>query len=310
MKLRILLFAGLIILGTMLIFDKTVSWRDVDMRSSEIGLAPPLPSNVERKSGDRDATVAPAAKENLRKHEETKSILKFGGPAALSNLSTSAAQSTSSQAVPTDEAVVETSHDENPLEETHWIPLDWYPINRGGDSSFRLESDFEMVWDGTASASIRFSGSPDGRRFGGIGQVVDAEKFLDQRVRFSGHLKTENRDRDTPVMAALWIRADDEFGTVVAFQNTGEFFAPSNAIWSEATIVIDIPSTAATLWYGSWITGDGLVWVDGLNLEVVDISYPLTALPSDRRGSNQVPDNVLDSPSNLSFENVVPRTDP
>jgi hypothetical protein len=309
MKLRILLFAGLITVGTMLIFDTTVSWRDVDMRSSEIGLAPP-PSNVGQKSGDGDVTAALAAKENMRNHEETKLIPEFGWPATQSDLSTSAAQSTSSQAFPTGEAVVEISHDENALEETHWIPLDWFPINRGGDSSFRLESDFEMVWDGTASASIRFSGAPDGRRFGGIGQVVDAEKFLDQRVRFSGHLKTDNRDRDTPVTAALWIRADDESGAVVAFQNTGEFFAPSNAIWSEATIVIDIPPTAATLWYGSWITGDGLVWVDGLNLEMVDISYPLTALPSDRYGSNQVPENVLDSPSNLSFENVVQRTDP
>jgi hypothetical protein len=309
MKLRISLFASVAILGAILFLSGTVSQYGADTRPAEIGLAGRAIIDPEREHGGGNAFGGKGAEENSPTQESSGPSFALDGQLSLSSPSNSETLSDLSPAPAASKGAETAPEDENLPEETHWVPSDWHPINKGTDSAYRLESDFETRWHGSASASIRFSAGSNPMQFGGIGQVVDAEKFADQRVKFSGHIRIKHLGPDTPALAALWIRADDASGTVVAFQNTGENYAPSDMFWSEATIVIDIPTTASALSYGAWITGDGLAWVDDLSLEIVDSGFPLTAPPSGVRGSNRVPKDVLASPTNLSFENLVPYPD-
>ncbi len=188
------------------------------------------------------------------------------------------------------------------------VPRHWSVVDRAGGAILVVESDFDVIRDGFASASLSLSGASNAGQFGGIAQVVEAGKVANQRLRFSGYLKRQDLE-GTPVFGALWIRADDQFGKVVAFENSQGRYLPSDEIWSESTIIIDIPTSAENLFFGATIVGNGTVWVDELSLAVVDETFPLTAPLYDAQGTNPVPREVLDRPMNLSFEDVVPLAD-
>ncbi len=195
---------------------------------------------------------------------------------------------------------------------SRWIPRDWGlgspSANASVDLYYQFESDFETVLDGNASVSIRSVHPVEPHWTAGIWQIVDAEAFRSQRLKYSGILRTESTSPEAAASAMLWLRADDEIGRVVAFQNSIGQFVSQEGAWSEAAIVIEIPATASSIHYGASLMGNGTAWVDRLSVESVDLTYPTTAPPYGRQTFNRVPnpDQVLMMPSNLGFELVIP----
>ncbi|MEM7279762.1 MAG: hypothetical protein AAF385_16750, partial [Pseudomonadota bacterium] len=167
-----------------------------------------------------------------------------------------------------------------------------------------LSSDYQRVWDGSASARLRPKRIIDPRETAGIVQLIDAGFFAGNRVRYSGYLQLEGQSGIEPGSAFLWIRADNTAGKLVAFQNTIGRFQLQDSAWQEIEIVIDIPAEASVVFFGASLLGNGSVWVDSLSLENVSTSAPTTSPPGERPIYNPVPsaDNVLDAPANLDFE--------
>ncbi len=167
-----------------------------------------------------------------------------------------------------------------------------------------LSSDYQQVWDGSASARLRPKRIIDPRETAGIVQLIDAGFFAGNRVRYSGYLQIEGQSGIEPSSAFLWIRADNADGKLVAFQNTIGRFQLQNSAWQEIEIVIDIPVEASVIFYGASLLGNGSVWIDSLSLNKVTESTPATSTPDARPIYNRIPsaDEVLGSPTNLDFE--------
>ena len=175
----------------------------------------------------------------------------------------------------------------------------------------QIASDFNRVWNGTASVALQAIQPILPTTTAGVVQVSSAEPFRDRRLRYSGFLQVESMDGSNPASAMIWIRADDATGRVVAFQNTMGRLRFPNSAWQKASIVIDIPPGAFSLHYGASLVGSGSVRIDSLSFEEVSEETPLTSRPFSQQIFNRVPapNEILTMPTNLDFEETRPASE-
>lgn len=306
MQKRALLFIGVAILAGFLALDYLVPKRTAEVSTLPIDAADSDASQTDDQRRPNRSAAPLASEAGSTEPEPPSSITESvsNRPAHAQRYPAPFAASIQTPANSEVEAP-ESFQDEEGSGSERFVPERWDVVDGAAGAFMLLESDFEEVLDGSASASLSLSGVTEPRQFGGIVQAVKAEGFADQRLRFSGHLKRQDSESVSPVMGALWIRADDPTGRVVAFENSQGKFLPSEALWTESTIIIDIPTGAENLFFGATIVGNGTVWVDGLGITIVDDSFPVTAPMYDRQTTNPVPPEVLDRPVNLSFDDVV-----
>lgn len=315
MRFRILFSVAVILLVAIFVFNRISDLKTANTGPPQSDQAAPREMDAEQESRGRNPVDRANSQKGEREASSQYPVKEFDEIRLPSFQSTTETESSERQVPARAERTEAVSDSDNSPDVSRWIPRDWNLNTRGANTFARdfywLESDFETVWDGSASASISSLKAVESQTFGGIMQIVDAQNFRDQRIKYTGFLRTQSLDRDNPALAALWLRADDESGSVVAFQNTHRRLVSENTEWSEATIIIDIPITASTLWYGAYLAGNGSVWLDDLNLESVDLTHPVTAPPFDGQIINRLPNpkKVLESPTNLNFEFVVPYSD-
>jgi hypothetical protein len=177
---------------------------------------------------------------------------------------------------------------------------------------FTLASDSSVVWRGSESAALTSRTYEPGQEpRAALVQIVDAAVFRGQRIQFSAHLRTV---RSAPeYRASLWIRAENNEGLVVAFQNMNKRLVKGDTDWSPYSLVLDIPDNATVVLYGAFAIGAGTLWVDDATISPVDRSTPLTDVPfEDSRGILNLaldPSRILSHPANLDFEDTVPSSD-
>ncbi|MBX5461163.1 MAG: hypothetical protein IRZ28_08740 [Steroidobacteraceae bacterium] len=180
-------------------------------------------------------------------------------------------------------------------------PANWF-LQGTNAGSYKLRLSREMVFAGAASAVLIASERADPSRFGSITQAVSAEAFRGKRLELTAQMATE----EAHVGSALWVRADDQHGTMVAFENAHARGPRGSQSWTSQRIVIDIPDTAAALLFGAVLRGAGKLYLDQVALRVVDSSVPLTAKPTTNLSgvTNRAPDleRIPPEPLNLGFE--------
>lgn len=107
-------------------------------------------------------------------------------------------------------------------------------------------------------------------------QSVAGQQYAGRRVRFSGHLCSTQVEGS----ATLWMRADDERGRVLAFNNL-EKVQPGGVLkgttdWTVRAIVLDIPADTRTLNFGFYLYGTGEARFAGFDFRIVDQTVPVT----------------------------------
>ncbi len=126
---------------------------------------------------------------------------------------------------------------------------------------------------GVPSAYVRSIREAKGS-FGGMMQTISAENYLGKRLRLHAWVKTEDANDGG---GHLWFRVDgQERGEVLQFDNMDNRPVVGTADWQEASIVLDVPSTARALAFGFFVAGNGQVWVTGLTLTEVTPDIPST----------------------------------
>ncbi|MDJ0758467.1 MAG: hypothetical protein QNJ19_03670 [Woeseiaceae bacterium] len=309
MQKRALFFIGLAILAGFLTLNYLEPQRTLEVRTLPVDAEDSDAAHADSRDRPKSELASAGITAGSPEPEPFSSVTESGAnePTQSQTNSVSYAASTRAPAVSETEAT-EDLPDQDGSGSTRYVPRHWDVVDGSAGATLLMESDFDEMQDGQASASLSLSGATGPGQFGGIVQAVRAEGFADQRLRFSGFLKRQDAEGASPVLGSLWIRADDQTGRLVAFENSHGQFLPSEEVWLESTIIIDIPTSAENLFYGATIIGDGRVWVDNLSIAIVDDSFPLTAPLYDRQTTNLVPREALDRPANLSFEDVVPLT--
>jgi hypothetical protein len=125
--------------------------------------------------------------------------------------------------------------------------------------------------------------------FGTIMQMFKSDEFQGKRVRLTGYIKTDHVKR----WAGMWFRVDGE-SKVLAFDNMQKRPIKGTTGWQKYEIVLDVAANSQKIAYGVLLDGEGSVWLDDLQFQVVSKSIPAS-------GSF-----LLDKPENTNFESPNP----
>jgi len=179
---------------------------------------------------------------------------------------------------------------------------------RGGDGrepDYELVIDHGNVWHGRSSAVLRSTRTLDASRYGAVLQRTRVGAFAGRRVAFSAYLASRNSSAG----ATLLFRAESAQGILLAFDDLGGQAVLATTPWRKYFIVIDVPNGANTLLYGAILHGDGSLWIDLAQVEIVDSSVTITAPPIVSATGNlnppADPSFVLPTPQNLDFEDTI-----
>jgi len=153
--------------------------------------------------------------------------------------------------------------------------------------------DYDMGVDADIGAATIRS-KRDGRQavgFATLMQTIDAKAYCGKRVRFRGELST----KDAAGRAMMWLRIDDKDGRQFLLDNM-EHREEGGVLrgttdWAIRSIIVDVPDNAGEISYGLLMDGNGQCWCREFDLQVVDLSKPVT------RG----PDKPLEAPKNMRF---------
>ncbi|MCR8846547.1 AraC family transcriptional regulator [Paenibacillus sp. SC116] len=158
-------------------------------------------------------------------------------------------------------------------------------------NQYQAELDRLIVHRGTVSATVKGLANANPQGFGTLMQMFKAKKYQDKRLRLTGFLKTKEVH-----MAGLWMRVDGKNEEPLAFDNMMNRPVMGTKDWAQYDVVLDIDSLAEAIAFGVLLSGEGQIWVDGIRIEEVDKSVPVT-------DSYINEDQTLpDDPFNLNFE--------
>jgi len=144
------------------------------------------------------------------------------------------------------------------------LPSGWL---RHNDNGLRLH---RMGLDPSRPGAIKLESltgaEAAGGNFGTLMQSIDAVDYRGTRL----HLRAELSGKDVD-QGALWLRIDDRHGKVLGFDNM--LRRPTDGAlsgsfdWTERSVVLDVPETAASLHYGALLKGVGQLWVRNFRLD-------------------------------------------
>ncbi|MBD8500455.1 helix-turn-helix transcriptional regulator [Paenibacillus arenosi] len=160
-------------------------------------------------------------------------------------------------------------------------------------NQYQAELDRLVVHRGTVSATVKGLVNANSQGFGTLMQMFKAKKYQGKRLRLTGFLKTKEAQ-----MAGLWMRVDSKNEEPLAFDNMMNRPVMGTKDWAQHDVVLDIDPLAEAIAFGVILSGEGQVWVDGIRIEEVDHSVPVT-------DSFVNEDHTLpEDPLNLDFEMI------
>jgi hypothetical protein len=129
--------------------------------------------------------------------------------------------------------------------------------------------------DDARGAKFIRSTTDDKTAWSSLAQMVSAQNYLGQRVRFRARIRTQ----DVSGWAGLWMRVDAQGKPSVAFYNSMDRPIKGSTDWQERSVVLDVPTDAAAIAFGVIDSGTGQVWIDALSFETVGQDVPVDHLP-------------------------------
>jgi len=112
-------------------------------------------------------------------------------------------------------------------------------------------------------------------RFVALMQTVNAKQFLEKHVRMRARAKTTDVGN-----ASLWVRVDDKTYQTLSFDNMKDI-QPDRSLkgtndWQSVELVLDVPTGAKTISFGSMLSGSGTAQFEDFVFEGVSISVPVS----------------------------------
>ncbi|MEM1141410.1 MAG: hypothetical protein AAGI88_02400 [Pseudomonadota bacterium] len=177
------------------------------------------------------------------------------------------------------------------------------------DAAYRFDSDSQSVWSGTASVRISSIIQREMRDTGGVYQICNASPFKGKRIRFSGMLRVMKSDSESDAAGMVWLRADDRNGRVLSFTNSSRGAVFDSGHWAEASVEVYVPDSAYTIHYGVSLLGNGKLWADETQIEVVASPTIEPESGYDQVRINRIPriENIQSTPFNMGFESLTYR---
>ena len=135
----------------------------------------------------------------------------------------------------------------------------------GPPGPHEVTADDSQSYTGRWSTRITNS-DPEAEGFGGLLGRFPHKFVAGKRVRYSGYIRTE----DVQGAASLWFRADGGGGAFNNMMLKPEDIVAGDNEWSQFSFELDIPEEVTNINFGAFLSGSGTMWVDDLDVEIVD----------------------------------------
>lgn len=145
-------------------------------------------------------------------------------------------------------------------------------MGRSAENEYVVYSDSVERHNGHNVSTIK---SINPVKFATIINSIKPEKCIGQRIRYTALV----RSKDVTNWAGLWLRVDPADPTInpnLGFDNMQGRPIKGTTDWTKYVIVLDVPQGAANIVYGALLDGHGQVWVDSMNIEIVNKFTPKT----------------------------------
>ncbi|MEZ4711141.1 MAG: hypothetical protein R3A44_28345 [Caldilineaceae bacterium] len=153
------------------------------------------------------------------------------------------------------------------------IPGGWHTSGSHPDD-YIIGIDTCVHRHGKASGSIRSKPTQhDG--YVTLMQNIRAGRYREQRMRLSGYARASN----ITSWAGLWMRIDSAQADVLEFDNMENRPIIGTTDWQPVAVVLDVPANSVLIAFGLLLTGQGQVWIDGLQFEAVGAEVASTNMP-------------------------------
>ncbi len=146
------------------------------------------------------------------------------------------------------------------------MPAGW---QASGGSEDKYEMGWWKVWGHDSSkfcGVIRSSKKVyEPGEHGSLIQKISSQRYLGKRIKMTGFMKSR-----TATKAGFMLRADtDEDKKPLAFENMRDRQVRGTTDWKEYSLEIDVPNNTSKITLGAYITGEGQIWFDDINIEIV-----------------------------------------
>jgi len=153
------------------------------------------------------------------------------------------------------------------------LPAPWF-ISGDRASSYQSGVDNVETSSGKGAKFIRHA-QGDEKGYGALTQVISAQRYAGQRVRFRAKIKT----RDISNWAGLWMTVHGQNRANAAFYNSSDQPIKGTTSWQVRSVTLDVPEDGVSIAFGVINSGRGQVWIDELSFEVVGKDQPVDQMP-------------------------------
>ncbi len=122
--------------------------------------------------------------------------------------------------------------------------------------------------------------------YGTISQYTDAQNYIGKKIKVTGYIKYENVEG----WAGMWLRIDSKIGKKpIRFDNMNNRALQGTSDWKKCEIEMDVPLSASVLNYGALLNGNGSIWFDNFNIEILgpsSIANNYDSIPTEPRNTD------------------------
>lgn len=155
------------------------------------------------------------------------------------------------------------------------LPAPWFVT---GQNAKNYEGGVDQS-DGFKGAKFIRYKSGDTTGWGALGQMISAQNYLGQRLRFRSRVRTEN----VTGWSGLWLRIDTPNRATSSIYNSSDKPIKGTTDWQERSVVLDVPADATAIAFGVINDGAGQVWIEPLAMESVGTDVPVDTQRVERK---------------------------
>jgi hypothetical protein len=156
------------------------------------------------------------------------------------------------------------------------LPSPWF-VSGDRISSYQAGIDNVETASGKGAKFLRYT-QGDAKGFAALTQVISAQRYVGQRVRFRAKIKT----RGVSNWAGLWMQVQAKQRPNAAFYNSSDQGIKGDTDWQVRSVTLDVPEDGVSIAFGVVNSGNGQVWIDELSFEVVSNAVPVNMMPATR----------------------------
>jgi len=150
------------------------------------------------------------------------------------------------------------------------LPIGWFATG-SKPQKFNMGIDCCTAYNNKVSGYIK-SLTANYTESGRLLQIIKANNYEGQRIRFSGYVKSKNIEEG----AGLWMHLVGKANESLSFDNMRDRPIIGTSDWEKYEIVLDVPKGSTRIAFGIYLQGKGELWASNLDFEIVGLDVPTT----------------------------------